>query len=270
MADNRGLTKLSPAREDEHSPFLHELTFSMECVYTDHHKGPEVAMNRCILVGVDAHLSPSTWSALESACQLIEQDSSKCRLILLHVIPVPYDPKPRLGRVHGSLSAFPPTQSQLREARQVLWRTRALIRRFGIPPESKELLVRAGIPAEELARVARERDVDLRVLGIRPHSHLSLLRHLLFGRTSRRAAHLAPCRVLFVRPPHSFGSGDLVAWYEQALLRSLQQADSLMVLKPDDVARHFTPGVHSVGRREVDAAACALQKLASRACCCAR
>ena len=34
MADNRRLTKLSPAREDEHSPFLHEWTFSMECVYT--------------------------------------------------------------------------------------------------------------------------------------------------------------------------------------------------------------------------------------------
>lgn len=70
--------------------------------------------------------------------------------------------------------------------------------------------------------------------------------------------------MLLARTPRPFGSDELVAWYEQALLRSLQQADSLMVLKPDDVARHFTPGVHSVGQREVDAASCALQQLASR------
>lgn len=215
-------------------------------------------------MGVDARLSLSTWSALESACQLIEQDPSECHLLLLHVIPVPYYPKPRLGRSAGSISAFPPTQSQLREARQVLRRARALLGLFGIPPESVELLVRAGMPAEELARVARERDVDLLVLGNRPHSHLSLLRRMLLGSTSCRAAHLAPCRVLLARPPHPFGSGDLVAWYEQALLRSLQQADTLMVLTPDDVARHFTPDVHSVGQREIEAAGCALQQLASR------
>ena len=112
--------------------------------------------------------------------------------------------------------------------------------------------------------MARERDVDLLVLGSCPHSHLGLLRRMLLGSTSRRASHLAPCRVLLACPPHQFGSGDLVAWYEQALLRSLQQTETFIVLTPDEVARRFTPGDHTVGQREVDAAACALQQLASR------
>ena len=221
-------------------------------------------MSRCILVGVDVRLSLATWSALESVCQLTEQDSSDCHLILLHVIPVPYDPTPRLGRSAGSISTFPPTRSQLREAQHVLQRARALLGLFGIPLESIELLVRAGTPAEELARVARERDVDLLVLGSRPHSRLGLLWRRLLGSTSRRAAHLAPCRVLLAHPPRPFGSGELVAWYEQALLRSFQQADTFMVLTPGDVARRFTPGAQAIGQHEVEAAACALQQLANR------
>lgn len=70
-------------------------------------RGPEIAMGRCILVGVDASLSQATWSALESVCQLIEQDSSDCHPILLHVIPVPYDPTPRWGKIGGFDIHFP-------------------------------------------------------------------------------------------------------------------------------------------------------------------
>jgi nucleotide-binding universal stress UspA family protein len=168
-------------------------------------------MNRCILVGVDARLSLSTLSALESICQLLEQDSSKYHLILLHVIPVPCDPRAKSGKPIGSISTFPPTQSQLRDARQVLWRARALLDHFGIPLESIELVLRTGMPAEELAWLAQERDVDLLVLGIHPHSHLSLLRRILLGSTAGCAAHLAQCHVLLARPPRPFGSGDFPA-----------------------------------------------------------
>jgi len=153
-------------------------------------------MSRCILVGVDASLSLATWSALESVCQLIEQDSSDCHLILLHAIPVPYDPTPRLGRTIGSISTFPPTQNQLREARLVLQRARTLLGQLGIPLESSELLVRAGMPAVELARVARERDMDLLVLGSYPHSHLGLLRHMLLGSTWLRVACCSLARLV--------------------------------------------------------------------------
>jgi nucleotide-binding universal stress UspA family protein len=221
-------------------------------------------MSRCILVGVDATLSLSTWSALESVCQCLEQSPSECHLLLLHVIPVPSDPAPRWGRPIGSVSTLPPTQRQLHEAKYVLLRARALLGQLGVPLASVELLVRTGIPAEELARVARERDVELLVLGSRPHSRLGLLWRLLLGSTSRRATHLAPCRVLLAHPTCPFDSSELVTWYEQALLRCLQQEDALMVLTPGEVAQRFTPGVRAIGHREVEAAASALHQLANR------
>lgn len=221
-------------------------------------------MSRCILVGVDATLSLSTWGALESVCQFLEQDPSESHLILLHVIPVPSDPAPRWGRPVGSVSTLPPTQRQLHEAKHVLLRARALLGQLGVPLASVELLVRAGVPAEELARVARERDVELLVLGSRPRSRWGLLWHLLLGSTSRRAMHLAPCRVLLAHPTCPFDSSELVTWYEQALLRCLQQGNSLMVLTPGEVARRFTPGVRAIGHREVEAAANALYQIANR------
>jgi nucleotide-binding universal stress UspA family protein len=221
-------------------------------------------MSRCILVGVDATLSISTWSALESACQCLEQSPSECHLLLLHVIPVLFDPTPRWGRPVWSVSTIPPTQRQLQEAQHVLLRARVLLGYLGVPLASVELLVRAGMPAEELARVARERNVELLVLGSRSPSRLGLLRRMLLGSTSRRAAQLAPCRVLLAHPARPFGSGELVAWYEQALLCCLQQEATLIVLTPGDVARRFTPGVRAIGHREVEAAASALHKLASR------
>lgn len=214
-------------------------------------------------MGVDNTLSLATRSAFESVCQCLEQEPSDCRLILLHVIPLPYDPRSR-GRPAGSTSTYSPTQSQIRESRHLLRRAHALLGQLGVPLDSVELLLLAGTPAEELARVARERDVDLLVLGCRPHSRLSFLRRLLLGSTSRRVLHLAPCRVLLAHPPQLSGSDELVAWYERALLRCLQQATALMVLTPGDVARCFAPGIRASGQREVEAATCALQHLANR------
>src|SRR5260370_33677141 len=77
-------------------------------------------MSRCILVGVDATLSLSTWSALESACQCLEQSPSGCHLLLLHVIPVPFDPTPRGGRPVWSVSTLPPTLRQIHEAQNLM------------------------------------------------------------------------------------------------------------------------------------------------------
>lgn len=124
--------------------------------------------------------------------------------------------------------------------------------------------MRAGIPADELVQVARERDVDLLVLGSRPPSRFQALQRVVFGSTTRRVLRLAPCRVLLAHPPPPSGSGDLVAWYEQATLRSLQQAATLVVLTPDHVARRFAPSLEAVGHSEVAAAACALEHLAQR------
>jgi nucleotide-binding universal stress UspA family protein len=183
---------------------------------------------------------------------------------LLHVIPVPYDTSPRWGRSPGSLSFFPPTNSQLCEARSVLSQARALLEHLGVPDDAIEVIVQAGVPADELVRVARERDVDLLVLGSHPPSRFQALGRIFFGSTTRRVLRLALCRVLLAPPPRPSGSGDLVAWYEQATLRCLQQAAALMVLTPGDVARRFAPSHKTPGRSEVAAAACALERLAQR------
>jgi len=208
-------------------------------------------MSRNILVGVDASLSLATRYALEAACcEFLEQPSPEPHVLLLHVIPVPYDPSPRWGRPPGSLSSFPPTNSQRCEARRVVWQARTLLKHLGVP--------------DELVRIARERDVDLLVLGSHPPSRFQTVRRLFLGSTTRRILRLAPCRVLLAHPPHPSGSGDLVAWYEQATLRCLQQTRALVVLTPGDVARRFAPAYEAVGRSEVAAAAYVLERLAQR------
>jgi hypothetical protein len=121
-----------------------------------------------------------------------------------------------------------------------LQQARALLGQRGIPLASIELLVRAGTPADELARVARERNVDLLVLGSGSPSRIGFLRRLLLGSSTRRALRVAPCRVLLAHPPTAIHIGDLIAWYEQALqLFLLQQTETLLVLTPAEVARRF-------------------------------
>jgi nucleotide-binding universal stress UspA family protein len=222
-------------------------------------------MGQAILVGVDARLSLPTRSALEAACcQFLEQPARECRVLLLHVIPVPCDPSPRWGRPAGSLSLFPPTNGQWREARRALLQARTLLGHLGVPDSAIEVLVLVGTPADELVRVARERHVDLLVLGSHPPSRLQVLRRVVCGSTTRRVLRLAPCRVLLALPPGPSSSGALVAWYEQATLRCLQQAAALVVLTPSEVARRFAPAHETVGHREVTAAARALERLAQR------
>jgi len=151
----------------------------------------DTAMSKALLVGVDASRSLPMCYALEAACcQFLEQPSPQRRVLLLHVIPVPYDPSPRWGRPPGSLSLFPPTNSQRCEARRVLLQARALLGHLGVPDNAIEVLVRAGVPADELVQVAREQQVDLLVLGSRPPSHFQRLRRLVFGSTTRRVLRL--------------------------------------------------------------------------------
>ena len=221
-------------------------------------------MSQAILVGVDANLSLPMCYALEAACcQFLEQPSPERRVLLLHVIPVPYDPSPRWGRPLGSLSLFPPTNSQLSEARRALAQARALLEHLGVSNEAIEALVQTGIPADELVQVAREREVDLLVLGSRPPSRFHTLQRVFIGSTTRSVLHLASCRVLLAHPPRPSGSGDLVDWYERATLRCLQQAAALVVLTPSEVVHRFAPAQETVEHSEV-AAACALERLVQR------
>lgn len=222
-------------------------------------------MSQRILIGVDASLSPPTRSALELACQVLKQDVSTGHLLLLHVIPVPIDPTPRWGKAPRSWSYLPPTSSQLCQAHHVLQQARALLGQRGIPLASIELLVRTGIPADELARVAQEQHVDLLVLGSSSSSCCGFLRRLLLGSSTRRVLRVAPCRVLVASSPSPIQTGDLTAWYEQALqLCLVQQNETLVIFTPAEVAWRFARPEQAIGHREIEAAAFALKRLADR------
>jgi nucleotide-binding universal stress UspA family protein len=71
------------------------------------------------------------------------------------------------------------------------------LERFSVYPE-----VREGTPFAEIVRFAREKDIDLIVMGTHGHTGLA---HMLVGSVTERVVRKAPCPVLTVRhPEHEF------------------------------------------------------------------
>src|SRR5690242_16996055 len=103
--------------------------------------------NKHILVGVDAALSLPTQHALASACELLEHSSSDVHLVLLHVIPAPYDPSFSLVGSVGTMRRFSPASQQRMQAERVLARARTAVLQWGIAPERIIWLQRVGMPA---------------------------------------------------------------------------------------------------------------------------
>jgi universal stress protein A len=101
--------------------------------------------------------------------------------------------------VVGSPPVTPPVDqltAAVREALQRLIRDNGL-ERFRVCPE-----VREGTPFYEIIRCAREKDVDLIVMGTHGRSGLA---HVLLGSVSEKVVRKAPCPVLTVRhPEHEF------------------------------------------------------------------
>jgi universal stress protein A len=64
-------------------------------------------------------------------------------------------------------------------------------------PVTAQPTVRYGQPAEEIVQVARERKIDLIVIGTHGHSGV---KHLLIGSVAERVVRHAPCPVLTLRP----------------------------------------------------------------------
>jgi nucleotide-binding universal stress UspA family protein len=65
-----------------------------------------------------------------------------------------------------------------------------------------ETEVAQGVPFNEIVRTAREKDVDLIVMGTHGHTGLA---HMLLGSVAEKVVRKAPCPVLTVRhPEHEF------------------------------------------------------------------
>lgn len=146
-----------------------------------------------ILVPTD--FSKSSDNALTYAVAFAEKFGAK--ILLLHVvqdlalfIPEAVLPAPPL---------VPPVEQFLTAAKEALDRAIRGLNRPGvtIQPEVAE-----GVTYEEVLRVARERDVDLIVMGTHGHTGLA---HVLLGSIAEKVVRRAPCPVLTVRhPEHEF------------------------------------------------------------------
>jgi nucleotide-binding universal stress UspA family protein len=221
-------------------------------------------MNKRILLGVDTSLSTPTQHALRITSELLEQSSQDVRLVLLHVIPVPYDTLLSWGKPIRVLRLLSPTPQQRLQAERALWRARTALQQQGIAPERIEWLQRIGMPADEIVKAARELGVDSIVIGSRGNALTQRIRRMLVGSTSRRVLRLASCPVTLVVPPHKPRARNLVAWYKEVVTNSLHEhPGSLLVFTACDVAQLFAPPKRTVGSKEVEAAARALEQLAS-------
>src|SRR5574341_510392 len=126
---------------------------------------------------------PYSERGVEMACRLgLEQNAE---IVLTYVIEVP-----------RTLPLGVPLAEAEKEAQQALERAKEIVKLHELTPIA--LLERARDAAEGIIRIAKEKDVDLIVLGIR--SQLKGAQHLL-GRTSDTLLRRAPCEVLLDKLP---------------------------------------------------------------------
>jgi nucleotide-binding universal stress UspA family protein len=227
-------------------------------------------MNKRILLGVDTILSSATQHALRAFSELIEQSPPSLHIVLLNVIPVAYMASPSMGLYMGQFHSLSATSEQHAAAENVLQRASAELQDQGVSQKQIETVVRQGIPADEIVKVARELQVDMIVIGSRGDSLKQQIRRFFMGSTSRRVSQLAPCPVMIVIPPQARRPSDLVKWYEEALTRYLHEHTSdLAVLTPREVAQMFAPPQKKApGRKEIAAATLALEQLARNGIVC--
>jgi nucleotide-binding universal stress UspA family protein len=143
---------------------------------------------RNILVAIDA--SQTSMTALEEAIDVARSDGARLTLV---GVATP----PRLVFAAGQLSVPYPTQDELvRSVREMLERAEALV-----PPDVPvSTVVRAGSPAAEIVKRARDGEHDLVVVG----SHgRGLVGSALLGSVSRAVAARTPVPVLVAGRPRS-------------------------------------------------------------------
>jgi nucleotide-binding universal stress UspA family protein len=217
-----------------------------------------------LLLGVDMDLSPATQAMLSLTRSWLLELAPQGRALLLTVITVPFDAPSALGRFRGQTPCLSATSFQRSEARHTLQRAQEVLVQGGIAPGRLEVQVCEGAPAEELVRVASERQVSCIMLGYRGAALSQRLRRLLLGSTSAQILRRAPCPVLLV--PRAPSPADLVAWFEDVLTRELSAGVAgLCIFTPEEVASRLAP-LHgtSVSRKEVAAATEALLHLADK------
>lgn len=220
-------------------------------------------MSKRILLGIDTNFSPATQQALRAVGELMGQATPQLHLVLLCVVPVPSMTSPSPGMYVGHLLPMSITPEQRNQAEEVLHKARMELQKESVTPDQIEVLVRIGLPADEIVKVAKELRVNFIVIGSRGESIRQKMRRFLVGSTSRSVLRLAPCPVMIVTLPRVARPSDLVTWYEQAITTYLQEhTSSLTVFTPHEAAQKFVPTRKKTpGRKEIAAATLALEHL---------
>src|SRR5258708_37636660 len=156
-------------------------------------------MNKHILLGIDAPISPATRQALRSMSEFVEQAAPLLNLILLHVIPIPSISSPALGIYVGHMQPTLFTSEQRSQAEDVLRVARSELQKQGIAPGHIETLIRLGVPADQIVKVAKELHVDFIVVGSRGSSTKQKMRRFFLGSTLRRERQRASWSLMVVR-----------------------------------------------------------------------
>lgn len=118
-------------------------------------------------------------------------------LHVLHVVEVPFV---HGWAVEGYVAALPDFREELlRRAREEMEKLFAADERKTL---RVELVGRAGNPFTEIIRYAKEKQIDLIVMGTHGHGRMA---QLLLGSVAEKVVRAAPCPVLTVRhPEHDF------------------------------------------------------------------
>jgi nucleotide-binding universal stress UspA family protein len=141
-----------------------------------------------LLVPVD--FSKHSERALEAACELAKAFGSS--LTVFHAYTIPTYPLPE-GYVFPSAEAV---TEILEKTQAAITDARVFAEKLGAP--RVDAVVAEGIAFAEIVRAARERNVDLIVMGT--HGRTGL-KHALLGSVAEKVVRKAPCAVLTVRDP---------------------------------------------------------------------
>ncbi len=215
-------------------------------------------MNRRIVVAIDADISPGTRHVLRVASSLLELSAPQLGVVLLHVIPVPDMPPSKFGT--GRVA---PTVEQRELAERALHLARTQLQKQGIVSARIEIVLRSGLPAEEIVQAAKELNAAFIIMGSRGNALKQKIRRLLLGSTSHRVLKLASCPVMIASLLEMPSPGNLVVWYKEAITHYLHENPGrLTVFTASETAHMFAPSERAAGRKEIDAASAALEQLA--------
>jgi hypothetical protein len=136
-------------------------------------------------------------------------------------------------------------------AEQALRIARIELLKQGVAPEQIELLLRGGIPADEIVKVAKERDTECLVIGRRGNSLKQKLHRFFMGSTSRGVLKLSRCPVLIASLSPIPAPHDLIHWYKEAIAAHLHEHPGRLVSFTTAEQESFQAGSASASSRGI-------------------